>query len=103
MAAAMTSGQMLLYEGPRPRPHTEGRGQAVKAKEPEVYPHVAPTVSSAEKPPLATTTSAPTTAATYAPALRQRMAAAPACTDRSPLKSSRTGRHRPPRGGVMPE
>jgi hypothetical protein len=49
----------------------EGRGQAIKAKEPEVCPRVAPTVSSAEKPPLATTTSAPTTAATCAPALRQ--------------------------------
>jgi S-formylglutathione hydrolase FrmB len=33
---------------------------------------VAPTVSSVEKPPLTTTTLAPTTATTYAPALRQR-------------------------------
>jgi hypothetical protein len=88
---------------PSPTSPHEGRGQAVKAKEPEVCPRVAPTVSSAEKPPLATTTSAPTTAATCAPALRQRMAAAPACTDRSPLKSSRTGRHKPLRGGVVPE
>jgi hypothetical protein len=61
--------------------------QAVKAKEPEVCPRVASTVSSAEKPPLATTTSAPTTAATYAPALRQRMAAAPKRTGRSSLLS----------------
>ena len=88
---------------PSPTSPLEGRGQAIKAKEPEVYPRVAPTVSLAEKPPLATTTSAPTTAATCAPALRQRMAAAPACTDRSPLKSSRTGRHKPLRGGVVPE
>jgi hypothetical protein len=50
----------------------EGRGQAVKAKEPEVRPQVAPTILSAEKPPLVTKTSAPTTAATCAPALRQR-------------------------------
>jgi hypothetical protein len=88
---------------PSPTSPHEGQGQAIKAKEPEVCPRVAPTVSSAEKPPLATTTSAPTTAATCAPALRQRMVATPACTGRSPLKSSRTGNHRPPRGGVMPE
>jgi hypothetical protein len=88
---------------PSPTSPHEGRGQAVKAKEPEVCPRVAPTVSSAEKPPLATTTLAPTTVATSVPVLRQRMAAAPACTDKSPLKSSRTGRHRPPRGGVVPE
>jgi hypothetical protein len=81
----------------------EGRGQAVKTEEPEVRPQVASTVSSVEKPSPAATTSAPMTAATCAPALRQRMAAAPACTSRSPLKSSRTGRHRPPHGGVMPE
>jgi hypothetical protein len=88
---------------PSPTSLLEGRGQAIKAKEPEVYPGVAPTVSSAKKPPLATTTSAPMTAATCAPALRQRMAAVPACTGRSPLKSSRTGRHRPPHGGIVPE
>jgi hypothetical protein len=55
---------------PSPTSPLEGRGQAIKANEPEVCPRVAPTVSSAEKPPLATTTSAPTTAATCAPALR---------------------------------
>jgi hypothetical protein len=88
---------------PSPTSPLEGRGQAIKAKEPEVYPRVAPTVSLAEKPPLATTTSALTTAATCAPVQRQRMAAAPTCIGRSPLKSSRTGRHRPPCGGVMLE
>jgi hypothetical protein len=88
---------------PSPTSPLEGRGQAIKAKESGVRPQVAPTVSSAEKPPLATTTSAPTTAATCAPALRQRMAAAPACTGRSPLKSSRMDRHRPPREGAMLE
>jgi hypothetical protein len=88
---------------PSPTSSPEGQGQAIKAKELEVYSRVAPMVSSAEKPPLATTTSAPTTTATCVPALRQRMAAAPACSGRSPLKSSRTGRHRPPRGGVVPE
>jgi hypothetical protein len=88
---------------PSPTSPLEGRGQAIKAKEPEVCPRVAPTVSSAKKPPLATIASASTTAATCASALRQRMAAAPACTGRSPLKSSRTGRHQPPRGGVVLE
>jgi hypothetical protein len=88
---------------PSPTSPHDGRGQAVKAKEPKVRPQVAPTISSVEKPSLATTTSAPTTAATCAPALRPQMAAAPACTGRSPLKSSRTGRHRPLRGGVLPE
>jgi hypothetical protein len=88
---------------PSPMSSPERRGQAIKAKEPEVCPRVAPTVSSAEKPPLAATTSVPTIAATRAPALRQRMAVALACTGRSPLKSSRTGRHRPQHGGVVPE
>jgi hypothetical protein len=90
-------------ERPSPTPRHEGRGQAIKAKEPGVRPQVAPAVSLAEKPSLAATTSAPTTAATCAPAPRRRMAAAPACIGRSPLKSSRTGRHRPPRGGVVQE
>jgi hypothetical protein len=88
---------------PSPTSQHEGRGQAIKAKEPEVRPQVASMVSSVEKPPLATTTSAPTTAATCAPAPRRRMVAAPACTGRSPLKSSQTGRHRPPHGGVVLE
>jgi hypothetical protein len=88
---------------PSPASPLEGRGQAIKAKEPKVCPQVAPTISSAEKPPLATTTSTPTTAATCAPALHPQMAAAPACTGRSPLKSSRTGRHRPLHGGGVPE
>jgi hypothetical protein len=56
---------------PSPTSPHEGRGQAIKAKEPEVRPQVAPTVSSVEKPPLATTTSAPTIAATCAPAPRR--------------------------------
>jgi hypothetical protein len=45
---------------PLPTSPHERRGQAVKAKEPEVCPRATPTVSSAEKPPLATTTSMPT-------------------------------------------
>jgi hypothetical protein len=42
---------------PSPMSPHEGRGQVVKAKEPEVCLRVAPTVSSVEKPSLATTTS----------------------------------------------
>jgi hypothetical protein len=53
---------------PSPVSPLEGRGQAIKAKEPEVGPRVALTVSSAEKPSPAATTSAPTTTATYPPA-----------------------------------
>jgi hypothetical protein len=82
---------------PSPTSPLEGRGQAIKAKEPGVRPQMAPIVSSAEKPSLAATTSAPTTAATCAPAPHRRMADAPACTGRSPLKSSRTGDSRRPR------
>jgi hypothetical protein len=58
-------------ERPSPTPPHEGRGQAIKAKEPGVRPQMAPTVLSAEKPSLAATTSAPTTAATCAPAPRR--------------------------------
>jgi hypothetical protein len=71
---------------PSPTSPHKGRGQAVKAKEPEVYPRVAPTVSSAEKPPLATTTLAPTTAATYAPALRQRNGGRPSLQRQIPTQ-----------------
>jgi hypothetical protein len=53
---------------PSPASPLEGRGQAIKAKEPEVGPRVALTVSSAEKPSPAATTSAPTTTATCPPA-----------------------------------
>jgi hypothetical protein len=48
-AAAMTSGRMLLPQGPRPRPHSRGEDKQ-KAVELEVSPRAAPTISSAEKP-----------------------------------------------------
>jgi hypothetical protein len=48
-AAAMTSGQTLLRQGPRPRPHSRGEDKQ-KAVESEVSPRAAPTISSAEKP-----------------------------------------------------
>jgi hypothetical protein len=53
---------------PSPASPLEGRGQAIKAKEPEVGPRVALMVSSAGKPSPAATTSAPTAVATYPPA-----------------------------------
>jgi hypothetical protein len=56
---------------PSPVSSLEGQGQAIKAKEPGVRPQLAPMVSSAEKPSPAATTSAPTTAATCAPAPRR--------------------------------
>jgi hypothetical protein len=48
-AAAMTSGQTLLQQGPRPRPHSRGEDKQ-KAVESEVSPWAAPTISSVEKP-----------------------------------------------------
>jgi hypothetical protein len=53
---------------PSPASTLEGRGQAIKAKELEVGPRVALTISSVGKPSPAATTSAPTTVATCPPA-----------------------------------
>jgi hypothetical protein len=50
--AVMTSGQTLLRQGPRPRPHSRGEDKQ-KAVESEVSPRVAPATSSVEKPLLA--------------------------------------------------
>jgi hypothetical protein len=66
----------------------KGREPDIKAKEPEVGPRVALTVSSAEKLSLAATTSAPTAASTYPPTPHQRAPGAPKRTDRSSLSSS---------------
>ena len=102
-AAAMTSGQTLLRQGPRPRPHSRGEDKLSKPKSRRPGAQMAAATSSATRTSPAATTSAPTTAATCPPAPHQRAPAAPKCTGRSPLKSSRTGGHRPPRGGVVPE
>jgi hypothetical protein len=80
--------------GPSPTSPHEGRGQAAKAKEPEVRPQVAPMISSAEKPSLAAATSALTTAATCLPAPHQRASTAPKRTGRSSLPSSPQERER---------
>jgi hypothetical protein len=79
---------------PSPTSPLKGRGQAIKAEEPEVRPQVAPTISSAEKPPLAATTSAPTTAATCPPTPHQRAPVAPKRTSRSSVPSSPQERER---------
>jgi hypothetical protein len=67
-AAAMTLGQTLLRQGPRPRPHSRGEDKLSKPKSRRPGPRLALTVSSMEKLSLAATTSAPTMAATCPPA-----------------------------------
>jgi hypothetical protein len=66
----------------------KGREPDIKAKEPEVGPRVALTVSSAEKLSPAATTSAPTAVSTCPPTPHQRAPAAPKRTGRSSLPSS---------------
>jgi hypothetical protein len=65
-----------------------GQEPDIKAKEPEVGPRVALTVSSAGKLSPAATTSAPTVASTCPPTLHQRAPAAPKRTGRSSPPSS---------------
>jgi hypothetical protein len=106
----MASGQTLLLKGPRSRPLTGDENQPLKPKSRRSGAQVALTVSSAEA--TASTRGSLTygdhhlstdDAATCPPTSHRQMAAAPACTDRSPLTSSQTGRRRPPRGGIVPE
>jgi hypothetical protein len=66
----------------------KGREPDIKAKEPEVGPRVALTVSSMEKLSPAATTSAPTAASTYPPTPHQRAPGATKRTGRSSLPSS---------------
>jgi hypothetical protein len=66
----------------------EGREPDIKAKEPEVGPQVALTVSSAEKLSPAATTLALAAASTCPPTPHQRVPAAPKRTGRSSLPSS---------------
>jgi hypothetical protein len=87
-AAAMAPGQTLPLEGPRSRPLTGDENQPLKPKSRRPGARVALTVSSVGKPPLAATTSAPTTAATCPPTPHQRAAAAPKRTGRSSLPLS---------------
>jgi hypothetical protein len=63
-AAAMTSGQTLLRQGPRPCPHSRGEDKISKPKSQRPGAQMTPTISSATGTSPAVTTSAPTTAAT---------------------------------------
>jgi hypothetical protein len=94
-AAVMASRQTLLLKGPRSCPLTRDENQPLKPKSRRPGAQVALTVSSAEATasaeavsPMATTTSAPTTAATYPPTPHQRAVAAPKRTGRSSLMLS---------------
>jgi hypothetical protein len=66
-AAAMTLGQTLLRQGPRPRPHSSGEDKLSKPKSRRPGAQMAPTISLAMRPSPAATTSAPMTAATCPP------------------------------------
>jgi hypothetical protein len=67
-AAAMTLGQTLLRQGPRPHPRSRGEDKLSKPKSRRPGAQMAPTISSATRTSPADTTSAPTTAATCPPA-----------------------------------
>jgi hypothetical protein len=84
----MTSGQTLLRQGPRSRSHSRGEDKLSKPKSRRPGAQMAPTISSAEKPSPAATTSAPTAASTCPPLPHQRASVAPKRTGRSSLPSS---------------
>jgi hypothetical protein len=67
-AAAMTSEQTLLRQGPRPRPHSRGEDKLSKPKSWRPGAQKAVATSSATRTSSAATTSAPTTAAICPPA-----------------------------------
>jgi hypothetical protein len=81
-AAAMAPGRTLPLEGSRSCPLAGDKNQPLKPKSRRPGVHVTLTVSSAEKPSPATTTSAPTTAATCLPTPRPRAATAPEHAER---------------------
>jgi hypothetical protein len=66
-SAAMTSGQTLLRQGPRPRPHSRGEDKLSKPESRRPRAQMAPTISSATRPSPAATTSAPTAVSTRPP------------------------------------
>jgi hypothetical protein len=80
-AAAMTSGQTLLRQGPRPRPHSRGEDKLSKPKSRRPGAQMAATILSATRTSSAATTSAPTTAATCPPADPHSSPAGRASTD----------------------
>jgi hypothetical protein len=54
-AAAMTSGQTLLRQGPRPRPHSRGEDKLSEPKSQRPGAQMAPTISSTTRPSPAAT------------------------------------------------
>jgi hypothetical protein len=66
-AAAMTSRQTLLQQGPRPCPHSRGEDKLSKPKSRRPKAQMAVAISSATRASSAATTSAPTTAAICPP------------------------------------
>jgi hypothetical protein len=87
-AAPMVPGRTLPLEGSRSRPLAEDENQILKPKSRRPGAQMAPTISSAEKPSPAATTSAPTAASTYPPTPHQRAPAAPKRIGRSSPPSS---------------
>jgi hypothetical protein len=87
-AAAMVPGRTLPLEGSRPSPLAGDENQLLKVKSRRPGAHLASTISSAEKPSPAATTSAPTTVSACSPTPHQRALAALERTGRSSLPSS---------------
>jgi hypothetical protein len=89
-AAAMTSGRTLLQRAPRPRPRSRGEDKLSKPKSRRPGARMVAVIPSATRTSSSATTPAPTTEAIYPPA--------------DPHSDPpRTGEHRPPRRGVVPE
>jgi hypothetical protein len=86
--AAMAPGRTLPLEGSRSCPLAGDENQPLKPKSRRLGAQVTPTISSAEKPSPAATTSAPTAASTCPPTPHQRASAAPKRPGRSSLSSS---------------
>jgi hypothetical protein len=102
-AAAMVPGQTIPLEGSRSCPLAGDENQPLKPKSRRPRAQVTPTISSAEKPSPAATTSAPTAAPTYPPTPHQRAPAALKRTGRSSPPSSPRKRERGhPRTRVPP-
>jgi hypothetical protein len=76
-AAAMVPGRTLPLEGSRSRPLAGDENQILKPKSRRPGAQMAPTISSAEKPSPAATTSAPMAASTCPPTPHQRASAGP--------------------------
>jgi hypothetical protein len=102
-AAAMVPGRTLPLEGSRSCPLARGENQPLKPKSRRPGAQVTPTISLAEKPSPAATTSAPTAASTCPPTPHQRASVAPKRTGRSsPPSSPRKQERDHPRTQVPP-